>query len=229
MKKTIALLLAAASMAMGATPISVTWNGNTATYAGTEISAIFTLDVTALADGGVFTFAPLGAPEEIQYGIFNTYDGFYGENAISDITPGVYHDGSLIDVWVEYDSGYKAQSAIVAYSFSKGGNASIQFTMFDNKGNVCYEKINSIESPALDFTSITSLTKGSAVGKIDIYDTALGVEEFAAAIEYLKNPTVQPDGPDTPVEPSEPAVPEPTTATLSLLALSALAARRRRK
>lgn len=61
------------------------------------------------------------------------------------------------------------------------------------------------------FTNITGVVVNSvAVGSIDVYDSAMSVEE----IEKIAL--------------SAPAVPEPTTATLSLLALAGLAARRRR-
>ena len=58
------------------------------------------------------------------------------------------------------------------------------------------------------FTNITGVVVNSvAVGSIDVYDSAMSVEE---------------------IEKIALSVPEPTTATLSLLALAGLAARRRR-
>ena len=225
MKKTIALLLAAAGMAMGATPMSITWDGNTSTNTFsddfTAVTAVFTLDILNLnAYDTVFGFTPKGGSS--QFGIMGLNDS-YGAY-LYDITPGTF-EGALLSLSTYPDE----VSAIIAYTYDKTIGATIHIATYNNRGSETWSGSYKADADALDFTSIATLTKSSAVGKIDVYDTALQGDEITAAIEYLKNPTIQPDGPDTPVEPSEPAVPEPTTATLSLLALSALAARRRRK
>ena len=225
MKKTITLLLAAASMAMGATPMNITWDNNTSTNTFgddfTAVTAVFTLDILAInSNGPIFSFTPNGGvtlygmmAETDEYGccLFDSTLG-RGEKSIFNFAP--YPEET---------------SAVIAYTYDKAtGHASIKITTYDIFGGTWTGTYGKDADP-LDFTSIATLTKSSAVGKIDVYNTALQGDEIAAAIEFLKNPTVQPDGPETPVEPSEPAVPEPTTATLSLLALAGLAARRRRR
>ena len=232
MKKTIALLLAAASMAMGATPMNITWEDNAA-FLGTGINqftTVFTLDLTGLYNAerqDIMTYT--SNKSTYRYGLVNEYT-FYNpgdiDSKIKDVSYLKTNEGQLVNC----NAGYKypnATTAIIAYIFG-GESESIQLTLYNAAGGIEYEYSKSITlEPGLN--SISYMYKNDAVGKIDVYDTALQGDEITAAIEYLKNPTIQPDGPDTPVEPSEPAVPEPTTATLSLLALSALAARRRRK
>ncbi|MBQ4635648.1 MAG: PEP-CTERM sorting domain-containing protein [Akkermansia sp.] len=220
MKKTIALLLAAAGMAMGATPMDVTWENNAATLSGeqTKITAVFTLDLTALkSNGAIFAFTPTSG--DTQYGIMNKSDA-YGPY-LYDVTPGL-NEAKMLS-FSPFPDEY---SAIIAYTYDKAMGATVQLTTYDSMGKFSWSGSYKRESDALDFTSISTLLKSSAIGKIDIYNTVLEGDDIAAAIDYLLNPNVQPD---TPGGSDSPTVPEPTTATLSLLALAGLAARRRRR
>ena len=218
MKKTIALLLAAAGFAAAATdPLEITWTDNEATLSEAldAISVVFTLDFESMGTNRplyeqVYTtiFSWSGTTEEgSENGGVKHYFGDYS-NELQFFAPGSSKFGpTKIEGFVK---------AIVGYTYCAGEVADSYLTLIDANGNAIDKGIAS-GTMTRDSLSITVLSKHAAVGNIEVYGSVLSADEMAAAMTNIANPA------------PTPSVPEPTTATLSLLALAGLAARRRRR
>ena len=227
MKKTLTLLFAAASMAMGAQPIEMNWIDNTAildaeTFANDNISVVFTMDVRLLEGKSIFEIEGMAGEDwKDSYGLTHYYD-YYEEW-------GYVEESSYVDGLVNHKDNTSVCSynllekkpvyADVVYSYT-GETASTQVTMYlyDANGNELDSYSNSCKISKSIFYDFISIKQSDAIMDIDVYNVAFdhqNTAEITAAIQQLKNP-------------SSPNVPEPTTATLSLLALAGLAARRRR-
>lgn len=258
MKKTIALLLAAAGMAMGATKVDLTgkWTDNVAdisnvTFSGGEASFILTLNSDALR---AWMIDETRVDTPIGY-----LSGTNTQNMLTQVGASLYdtsrQDGII--PW-RYNEWYKDNAS--------GGN--------NYQGNVI--SLNDLVTGGIDFTYAvyvcniyTSSTSSKVVSNLYFLDNELDIigdyytsgsatlgSTFMKDMAYNSftiNPTyvnsdyvalyngllVGEDGKDQEVQlaaikemlpkGSGDSVPEPATATLSLLALAGLAARRRRK
>ncbi|MBR5213724.1 MAG: PEP-CTERM sorting domain-containing protein [Akkermansia sp.] len=220
MKKTITLLLAAASMAMGAEKMNWDWDTNTESYNGSQVSAVFTLDLNAIKtaeyDNNPLLTFNVGYK---TYGIMSYYEPGYGWPDYLEI--------ALYDPSISYGSYAKSinsySSAVVGYTYDSSQGSKMYLALIDAEGNAEPVSSSGWYGAASDGLVIDELNKNACITQIDVYNAALSDEDMLYAMTFPS------DGPNTPVEPSEPAVPEPTTATLSLLALAGLAARRRRR
>lgn len=238
MKKTIALLMAAAGLAAAATdPMDIAWDeyGTASLNDGQvleSISVVFTLDLESLAANG---------PTD-DWGV-NT--SIFTWNGVAD---GNGANGGVTHFLVDYESwmysDYKSElfftapanangfgktnvadyaKAIIGYTYGVGEVATAYLTLIDVDGNQTeYAPVSGSTKGIPSSLYINTLSKNSAVSEIEVYWSLLSADEIAAAMTNLAGAG------STPSEPT-PSVPEPTTATLSLLALAGLAARRRRR
>lgn len=244
MKKTIALLLAMAGMAMGAQPLILTWDKGEATPAeGTKFEYEgLSNSVTIVAELNWSVL--LGASQTNGTPIFTVNDG-NGKNHGMDIY--VDAKGKYFDQWINNKDIYGNGAITLAYAgykakdFSGVTNAIFFYTTYDMGGNytafetrICLSYDNGVSftlEPTLEgiapkgyadggFDTIASFTYNETyVNKMDVYNTYLMGDEYSDAINRIMGVTL----------PEDNTIPEPTTATLSLLALAGLAARRRRK
>lgn len=224
MKKTIALLLAAAGV-VTADIVTVNWDeNNTANYTGKDsISVVFTLDVLNLPANddihALFTWT----------GNESTHDG----NTTTGLTYGVYFDGYFGDAYATAPGktsgtglgatplqGYTM--AVIAYTYDKEQLADSYIKLISPDGSIS-EIINETGGKSRAQIEFNSLYKNQSIKDIYVYNTKLTQDEVANAMDLLLST------PDTPGGDNNQPTPEPTTTTLSLLALAGLAARRRRK
>lgn len=234
MKKTIALLMAAAGLAAAATdPMDIAWDeyGTASLNDGQvleSISVVFTLDFASLAVSG-----------PLDWGVYTSIFTWNGTADGSGANGGVTLYTLDYEEWGErvYESelqfsapgnskfgptsviGYT--TAVIGYTYGVGELATAYLTLIDADGNKT--ELDPVSGTRTrDSLYITTLSKNSAVSEIEVYGSLLSADEIAEAMANLAG--------TTPSEPEPtPSVPEPTTATLSLLALVGLAARRRRR
>ena len=228
MKKTITMLLAATSVAMGATPSPIielergTTEGTitvdlTKDFDQNEISVVFTLDITKLYSwrSTLFTIEGTGTTHGMCHEYF--YDLYTYENYLAGLK------GGNIDQTIYYDiSEVYPASANIAYSYwYDGTNKYFDITMelFNEQGELVYTYTRDVYTSTKSvLESLSTLSiESSAIENVNVYNTALDhkTNEVKEAFAQLQGGSSN--------------IPEPTTATLSLLALSALAARRRRR
>lgn len=238
MKKTIISLLATVGLATAVTaePLDITWNDNTASLTEVldSVSVVFTLDFASVAINGpldwgvdteIFSWSGVAEDNYATGGVtLYNLDDYYFNEYISELyftAPGNSGGFGTTNV-----IGYT--KAVIGYTYGPGEVAAAYLTLIDAEGNQ-KEYAPAYGTKMRDSLMVTTLTKNSAVGDIEVYGSILSAEEMAAAMTNLAAPNT-PSEPTTPSEPEPtPSVPEPTTATLSLLALAALAGRRRRR
>lgn len=221
MKKTFTLLMAAAGMAVAApTPVELERDVNVLTlpnslFANDAISVVFTVDFQNIEASNIIEIE--GADTRYSSGdtLFGlNYDDYYNE--ITALINGQFGQNQL-----GYNSIDGKSSANVVYTYQKTADA-YQLTLLliwgSPDGKLMPDVYMTSSGKSGGIVDFTTLTLSDKVGKVDVYNVALGKDEAYDAVEHLLNPN----------QPSSPSVPEPTTATLSLLALAGLAARRRR-
>lgn len=218
MKKTIALLLATAGLAVAASdPLDITWDAdNKASLQSSldAISVVFTFDLSQLTATG---FDPIKTP------IFQ-WDGTTEENNEKGGVehyyfddPGYSYNNDIRGFYNGSGFGYESiigfTEAIVGYTHGTNQKSKFYLTLIDAQGvETNYDPVEGGKIRAQ--LAITNLTKHTGIGEIEVYDSVLSADEITSAMKGMA---------------AAPAVPEPTTATLSLLALAGLAARRRRR
>ena len=249
MKKTLAILLAATGMAMGATPLELNWNDNEAnltkdannndiSYDNGPLSNSISVAVTLNWDA-MMNAAKTNGTSIFEIGMSNnTNQGLC-----------VYSGGSkYIDAWLnnaDFPDYYSEDTGIsIKYSsLTDVSTAALVFTsyhgsksvttyfdatlyLWDKYGNLITTMKNDdgIESysNSLNGASIQNIAfNQNFVENIAVYNQYIYGDEALAAATAVTFPSAP--------TPGDGNIPEPTTATLSLLALAGLAARRRRR
>lgn len=234
MKKTIALLLTAAGMAVAANDITdnITWTSDTtatiATLSG-DMSIAFLLNwdeintdkkqtlFTAYGPGSITESEMYGVGMGIFYSATEGYDlnSIHVNNSTVNYTNG-YTNITEVLKQKEYTS---ITSAVLVYTFDKTQSNTMNGTF----GGTLYLWLDSEETPLSIYagyqrdTYVGSLTNlvfdenRVDTQSVRFYDGL--IEDSAEFAKTIRNGSI----------------PEPSTATLSLLALAGLAARRRRK
>ena len=248
MKKTLALLLAAASAAFAADKVDLAWNNNTASLTGAGLTK---------ANGATVAYT-LDMNKVKSLGFYETACNFYFSDELNNglgLGNEEYNGGKYLGAWVaDSYGGYlcfqmfeeditdlimtdSATYASVVYSIQGEVNYSIQMDVYiwDAAGELVASNSTSYERSAHQFTlhSFNSITVDSNYASgTEVYN---GVVEDRQAAAYAVlglnggDDSAGDGGNDAGGGSADTTVPEPTTATLSLLALAALAARRRRK
>ena len=237
MKKTIALLLAMAGMAMGENSIDLTgkWSGNTADLSNVSfgdneknITVAFTLNWNELTKVGAskaldyFFYIQDGENQHIGQGKEKGYIG--GHFVTQQFGTELY--GAMINVeGAPITRAVESVTSIFTLQLVGGMYEMHNYLyLWDEEGVLIGDVLSGVETfkfykpsePYFSMLVINETFTSSDSIKVysDIFDET---ERLAVAESFLNSGS------------SDPTIPEPTTATLSLLALSALAARRRRK
>lgn len=234
MKKTMMLLLAAASAAMAVEPVTITeWKGTTASFApntfgfgdnsvtvAVELNwdAVINCDVTtcifALNDA---SNTKLGMGVEVAS---NKYIDLWYRDYVdwaylsTPLTPDITSAAQAVLVYTSQiiaENTYTLDAYL--YLYNESGELlnpdSLHFGPKDTKGDIVFGTITGINYNAEMVND----------GKIEVYNRFISNKDDAEAVaEHVKLSSSS----------SNSSIPEPTTATLSLLALAGLAARRRR-
>lgn len=232
MKKTFAILMAMAGVAMGADeqPLTLQWEGNNASFTSIENGDI---TITALFDWNTITKTDAGDGKwllSVNGSVFglgmDTYDG---ANEL----------GLWADDRYDYQTLNYGLAGLVQKYDSEAKYISVVFSLSHNDNEARYELREDVyvwdESNNLldsvtatgDTKQWTSITEPYPYNGISINTDYLSSDSI---LVYNKKSTDFSDLKDIAdnVLPSG-SIPEPATATLSLLALAGLAARRRRK
>ena len=232
MKKTITLLLAAASVAIAATDItdSINWTSDhTATMnaLSDDMSIAFTLNWDKLDYSNkqtLFTaYGPGSKTETAMYGVgmgifYSKADG-YDLNSIHVAKSSVQYTGGYSNITEMLK--YKVTDAVLVYTFDKDNQSNDATGTF---GGTLYLWLDSNETPLLSIYA--GYNQNTYVGSLEYleFDAELVNIESVRLYDGLVE-----DSPEFAKTIKDTNIPEPTTATLSLLALAGLAARRRRR
>ena len=238
MKKTIALLLAAAGATLATEPLQLKWENNTASlttdingnvidynglinynYSNTlavAISLNWQAIVQAVGTGSYNLFQIADSNENKNHGLC-LYFSQTGKNYVDAWT------NSQDDVYNEFfvelqDSWTTATKAAIVYnSYISGKSISPSFDAYlyiwDENGNQKTVHASYANAHATSLESLNAISYDDTyINNINVYNDLFGGNDAAKLAERVVA-----------------SIPEPTTATLSLLALAGLAARRRRR
>lgn len=241
MKKTLAILLAAAGMAMGAEKVeNLNWIDNKAELGdfGNEVTVALTLnwvEISKLTDDSFFFKLLEEDTDKIQgMGMDvaqNSDDRYVGSWLIASNTgkDGGYVYTDAVDMQLSSD-WRSAQYVTLIYTSKLGTDNKWQMNgyihMYDELGKIKQAANGDSQDEGSkiipSFDEINSITINPLlVGTVEIYKGTMEINEIIETSQRLVNESMGTGGNGN--------VPEPTTATLSLLALAGLAARRRRK
>ena len=225
MKKTISLILAASSFAMGATEIPVQWEYGSGSFQdGTPSNAITPISV--LLQIALKEMDALGGYGPVSLFNWSSDDFLYSGGVAVDPAVGELYvaDGYSnkkaewdLPVW-RYGPATGYEQSLLGYTFTPGGDITISLINVKTDGS--FEEMQQW-STSTSIPADAQITLGSFYYEMDsvtphsLYNGVLTNAEMESSLKAI-------------VRPDSPAVPEPTTATLSLMALCGLAARRRR-
>lgn len=236
MKKTIALLLAMAGVAMADQPINLDWTQDSAKLPNDtdSLTVAYTLDWNAFKNstGDVHLFS-LVDQYEYKHGM-GTQDGQFIGSWYADYFGGGAYEYYLLD----FDTSEIMFTDIPTYC--------VFIYTFEKNGDVCSlneylyfwdSNKNSLGQQTVSAEASSDYYPFNIPSSIEINSSYVNKESFEVYTDVFDETTrlaiaegfLPSTNPNTPSTPESPAAPEPTTATLSLLALAGLAARRRRK
>lgn len=245
MKKTIALLLAAASMAMGATKVDLTekWADNTAkisteTFTNGAATVIFTLNLDALKKWSAST-------GNIQLGYLSGVNSS-DSSKMSHMGVALSSKYNEISTWKNngnFESYHQKVCSMPLPSDIDGKNysyATVFFTLETNKNNTLISAylylLDEELGEVIDFTTglnktlTSTMMDGQKYTDFTINPEYVNMDQVALYNGKIETETEKTEAIKALFQSSpNPTIPEPTTATLSLLALAGLAARRRRR
>lgn len=227
MKKTLSIILAVSSFAMGATEIPVQWEGSGGRFPeGTPsvtmpISVLIQINLKEIGDLNPYGSQPLftWSTADTLYSGGVYVDSTWGTLSVQGYAAKGESTLSLPVFWGSPKSGY--EQSLLGYTYTPGGE--ITLSLINVKTGDVFEEMQqwSTTSTLPADTQITLSDTflyypGSVSAPNKLYNGVLTQTEMETALKAI-------------VKPDSPSVPEPATATLSLLALAGLAARRRRK
>lgn len=223
MKKTITLLLAAASMAVGANELTLQWKDNTASLASFDfgsdnaITIALAIDMQSINSSKGFTNIVTLNNTGTSYAFCTAKKGYYTTIGGTDS----YFFEILYDAIINTEDMQIDREVSYAVSIFTLKNEGYTYSITSNlylwdEDMVEIDSASAAETFDYDFGTYSTIAINEAFAKTE------DVRVFD--VSYNNDPDMLKT-----IATSFLPVPEPTTATLSLLALAGLAARRRRR